>query len=523
MQKKNAPLKRILSNLKQLVPYIGALFVVSGIIGLLLIQNPLQTSQDTRSDASEGEYAEVFPNITGELKTPFVVNETGEILLKLDTAGHSVKKVKLIFSIVNQDIDTPIVAVNAGAGFRSEILNIQETDDGYLVHIEAVPSKVGWFVPPKNQTFVRVAVLSPNTGEISLHFDQDNSYISTPAIESLLVVPDALTYTISRPTSDDDTDNEVVGCNEVCSNNADCAVGMRCFTDGNSQRCRLATNTSSQSCATAEDTDEEEVVIRQCNEYCDNNRDCSAGLTCYENYCRNPRNPQDNRCANPTAQQEADIIQSCGETCSTNADCAVNLRCYESECRLATNPSSTSCSAVTQKTVSPVYEKKATETSEEEEIAESDTPLKGANMIPNTDKTDEYVAPSPTVKPDRKDYDSSYEADETLFDLIRNMAKDNSSKLPFFIILLGIILLVGSILLSLLAAVTKKRRRNTGQDKLKNGGKIHVDAHPVKPGSQPGVQPFTQPTTAPGSTVGSTKNPVTQNLLKKLEEEQKNK
>jgi hypothetical protein len=442
MQKKNSPIKKIINNFKQLVPYIGALFVVAGIIGLLMIQNPLQTSQDVRSDASEGEFAQTRPNITGELRTPFSVDSSGEIALTLDSSDYSVKRAKLIFSIVNTDIDTPIVTVNAGSGFRADILNVQSTDDGYLVHVEAVPNNLDWFVPPQDQSFIQIHALSPTTGEISIHFDQDNSYISTPALEILLQVPDVLTYQITDPTDEDNTEDEISGCNEVCSNNADCEIGMRCFTDGDSQRCRLATNTSSTSCSTADDSDDDdEVVIRSCNEFCDNNRECSSGLTCYDNYCRNPRNPQDNRCANPTAEQTAAIVQSCGETCSVNADCDINLRCYQSECRLATNPSSTSCSAVTQKTVSTVYEKKATDDSEPEDVAESDTPLKGANMIPNSEKTEEYVAPTPTVTAERKEYENSYESDETLFGLVRNMVKNNSAKLPFFVILLGIFLL----------------------------------------------------------------------------------
>ena len=534
MQQKNSPATKIINNLKRLVPYVGALFVVAGVIGLLLVQKPLQTSQDTRSDASEAKFTDKQPSITAELRTPFVVNQSGKIVLTLNSAGHIVENTTLIFSIVSTDIDTPIVTVNAGSGFKAEKINVQNTDDGYLVQVTAVPNNLNWLLPPKDQSFIHITALSPDAGEISLHFDQDNSYITTPETKTLLQVPNVLTYAITNPSSGEppeDDDDDIAQCNEVCSNNAHCAVGMRCFTDGDTQRCRLATNTSSTTCSPANNSkDDDKVVLRSCNQFCNNNKECATGLTCYDNFCRNPSNPQDNRCVNPTAEQTAAIIQSCGETCTANADCAINLRCYQAECRLATNPSSTSCTAATQKTVSGVYEKKATNNSQPENIAESDTPLKGSDIIPDTQTgesqdqtTQEAVIPAPLVTAERKEYEATYASDETLLELIKNMAADNSAKLPFLIILLGIILLIGSLLLLLVSNLSKAREQRTQMKQFQGDGKIHVETHSVKPQTVP---PFTHTKTTaetqPTAKPGNTRNPVTQNLLKKLEEEQKN-
>jgi hypothetical protein len=54
MKKKQSPVDKIINNFKNLIPYIGVLFVASGIIGLLFVQKPLQSSQDTRGEASTG-------------------------------------------------------------------------------------------------------------------------------------------------------------------------------------------------------------------------------------------------------------------------------------------------------------------------------------------------------------------------------------------------------------------------------------------------------------------------------------
>lgn len=548
MQKKNSPVTKIINNFKRLIPFVGVLFVVAGVIGLLLVQQPLEGSQDTRSNASEIDTTNKQAVLTGDLQKPFYISQPGEISLSIDPAGQIIQKVNLIFSIVNSAIDTPLVRVNALSGYKAEAINIEKTQDGYLVEVQAIATDTR-FLFSKDQTFLQISAVSPKVGVISIHFDQDNSYITTVSEKKLLKVPETLTYSITNPLDDDDssdngdsssennnTDDEIAQCNEVCSNNAQCAVGMRCFSDGNTQTCRLATNTSSTTCSPANNSDDDdEVVLRSCNQFCNNNSECATGLTCHDSFCRNPSNPQDNRCANPTAQQTAAVTQSCGETCSANADCAINLRCYQGECRLATNPSSTSCSAATQKTVSTVYENKATNTSQPDAVAKSDTPLKGSNMIPDTqsgesqDQTSqESLTPTPLVAVDRENYETTYASDETLLGLIKNMVTDNSAKLPFLIILLGILLLVGSLLLLLVSNLSKSRKQKAQMKQFQGDGKIHVESYPVEshPVKSEAVQPFTQtqptPATQTTATPSITHNPVTQNLLKKLEEEQKN-
>ena len=522
MKKKIYPIAKIVKNLKQLIPYIGTLFVIAGTLGLLLVQNPLETTQDIRSQASETTKAN-YPEITEKLITPFIVDQAGEVDLIINSANYPVKKITLIFNLVNTDIDTPVVVVNAVSGFRAEELNIEQVSDGYLVKVIAVPTNLNLTTPVNNKSFLKIAALSHKAGNLLINFDQDNSYISTPTTDVLIKVPQNPNYKISNSSEEQLSENNVVGCNEICSNNADCKVGMRCYTTEDTQRCRLATNPSSQSCSTSSsDNNQTQSIIRQCNEYCESNNECTTGLTCYKHFCRNPKNPQDNRCANPTTKQTKAITQNCGESCSTNADCAINLRCYQNECRLATNPSSTTCSAVTEKTISVVYNNKATKESDPQEIKKSDTPLKGSNMIPNTDKNKEYSTPKPTIEPKRKEYDNTYEADETLLDLIKNIAKNNSSKLPFLVILLGIILLISSIIMALIANLKKTKKSHIAVKNLKENKKIHITTHPVQSRTQPETKPFSHPVINTTHKSSPSKNPLTEDLLKKLKEEQKN-
>lgn len=133
-------------------------------------------------------------------------------------------------------------------------------------------------------------------------------------------------------------------CNESCSSNAECGVNQRCY----SNRCRLVTNVSSETCTGPADNG----LQRQCNQYCADSRECGSGLSCYYNRCRRADNPDSQSCAQLSGSARTQTTASCNQNCSSNADCAVNLRCYKGQCRLTTNPSSTTCSVASSGSVS---------------------------------------------------------------------------------------------------------------------------------------------------------------------------
>lgn len=577
MKKANSVFQTLLENFKNLVPYIGALLVAAGIIGLLFIQKPLETSQDTRSEAKTADTV-AKPGISAELRTKFEVNKTGEVAFNLNSANYTFTHVYAVFNITNKDLDTPEVIVNQGSGFDAKEIEVQKISDGYLVKVTAVKNNLDWLVEPSDKSLIRLKLVPRKPGKLQITFDPDRTYAETLNLAVQLTVPTGLEYEITGSTGSDTqtacknsggtwkefpnscadncwslvseqacldvlTDScdcgatkcwngttcannpgttpppsgtptptptitpsptptptvpPVQGCNETCTSNRDCEVGMRCYATGGQKLCRLAINPSSSSCQESSgntgggnngggssDTGSgtTQITLRSCNQYCTSNSECVAGLTCYESFCRNPQNPQDYRCANPTVQQTAAVIQSCNETCSTNRDCAVNLRCYEGQCRLATNVSSTSCSATTQETVSNAYSNKVTDASNAAEVADSDTPLKGEKTVENATEFNEQD----NALIEKKIYDDSYEADETLWGLVKNLIKNPESKLPFFIILVGILLLVLSILFAVMSRLRKPGSSVTYHPHTEDR-KIDVQTYAVKPGTPQGSE-----------------------------------
>lgn len=190
-------------------------------------------------------------------------------------------------------------------------------------------------------------------------------------------------------------------CNEVCSTNSDCANDQRCYDTGTEKRCRLSTNVTNTSCAAAPD----QGLRRSCNEYCADTRECSAGFTCWYNKCRLLQNLESTSCRLPqittstttgttkggiSANTVAITYQGCNEACTSNRDCAAGLRCYQRSCRNPINVASNSCSA-TGGTTEPIVTPRP-----------STTPRPSASPTPSIRPSSSPTArPSatPTVRP----------------------------------------------------------------------------------------------------------------------------
>lgn len=190
------------------------------------------------------------------------------------------------------------------------------------------------------------------------------------------------------------------------------------------------------------------------------------------------------------------ILRNCGETCTTNRDCAINLRCYEGECRLVVNPTSPSCNASddtatevaktdeTSETKEDTATNSAitkTEPTEDESQKTQDLPKKGDELLSDPDL--EFKKQQNALA-EKKAYDESYEADETLLDLVRNLILNPESRLPFFIILFGVMLLVVAILAALITRLKKSKSR-VQHDSKNVSKKIEVKSYAVKPGEAP--------------------------------------
>lgn len=162
-------------------------------------------------------------------------------------------------------------------------------------------------------------------------------------------------------------------CNDACGTNSDqsksCAPGMTCTAEN---ICRNTSNPSNSLCLA---TPGIQTNDRSCNQYCANNNDCGAGLTCFWNRCREPKNLDSSSCevktvatktiyssgttkggTNVNSYTDASgktlllpseaydlTTSSCNQGCNNNRDCEADMRCYKGKCRLADNPEEIAC------------------------------------------------------------------------------------------------------------------------------------------------------------------------------------
>ncbi len=461
MNKKSDSIKRFAGNINKLVPFVGFLMVIAGILGLIFVQKPLNESQELRSDASQDQ--DLWPKISTSLPDKvFYVDEVSQIALNLNSESLKIRKVNVVFNIINDDIEDLIVTVDAASGLRADQVEVEEVEDGYLVSVIAVKSKPSEQVELNGETFIKIEFTPRSKGNISINFDEDNTYIVTPSL-AYLMEAETMDFDIKeiQDEEDDQDEEEIVlkECNQSCDSNSDCAVNYRCFNTGSENKCRLATNPSSSTCS------KPEVVSpnKKCNVGCATSKECAQGLSCWNNACRNPSNVESTSCANQTVKEKEVSVKSCGESCSSNGDCAINFRCYQSACRLATNPSSLTCSAFTEKKVSIIYdkteeEKEASESANTEKVVE---PIKkGDNMIPNSELKFDSIDQDKLNSRVNTVLNEEVPVDETALDFLVKMLKDKQQSLPTKVILIGTGLLALSLLILLIARLFSGKPQN---------------------------------------------------------------
>ncbi len=144
-------------------------------------------------------------------------------------------------------------------------------------------------------------------------------------------------------------------CNQYCANNNDCASGLSCYWN----RCRATSNLDNTSCqvktiastskgststttssvtkggtiATYTNASGTTVLLPSeaydlttyaCNQGCNTNRDCDAGLRCYNGKCRQVEDPQDVSCAagSSSTQSSSGSAQVATPTATTRPSAA---------------------------------------------------------------------------------------------------------------------------------------------------------------------------------------------------------
>ena len=343
---------------------ISILLIIAGTVGLILLQKPLRKeSLDIRKDASI-DNGQVLVSSSPTSGSNVEINQDTTINFQANTNGVQTDGVQLVFNLITNTLGkTPTISVPSTSGLQNSYSQIEQTSDGYLVSVIAIPQQIGGTFSSSSPTTVAQLKIKPTSGgNIEISFDREKSksiiHASNPPEDALSHVS-ALNFVVSGGSSPSPSPSVspspspnssiggVVGCNLSCSNNAECETNHRCYNG----QCRLVTNVSSTTC-----TEEADQGLNfGCNEYCADSKECDSEYSCLENKCRRSDNPDDPYCQIPSSTIQNNITDSCGTACGSNTDCAANLRCYYGICRLATNVSSTTCSATTTKTVSNLY------------------------------------------------------------------------------------------------------------------------------------------------------------------------
>ena len=465
---------------------LAVLFVAFSVVGLLLIQAPLEEPQDVRRQASiDNGQVEVTHTVSPE-GTVFV-NQEVEVVFSITTHGVPTDGIQVLFNVVSSSFDTMTADIIPGAGLQAAGSQVQRTADGFLVQTLALPAQIGQpFASDSVMPFLSVTFTPREAGTVVLHFDQEESisllHGSDPLEDKLkhispvsLVVEDPTDTPGVSPSPSPSTNPspspstspspsptpavggiEVVSCNEQCASNAECGINQRCYDVDGVGRCRQAVNPTNERCIT-----QQAGQNYACNKGCADSFECASGLVCWYNQCRDPQNVESTSCTALTETESESLAASCNTSCSTNADCNINLRCYQGACRLVTNPSSSSCAAATEPTVSSVYAQPKGGT-DAGSSSNSDTGASGAATIgfaaspqPSSVPTDDSGVKEKGAATSLLDSIPVTE-NETALDVLLTMLKTPESALPLIVIGAGL----GLLILALIVLLVKRMLRN---------------------------------------------------------------
>lgn len=237
------------------------LLIFGGAAGLVFIQEPLQETQEIRSDASVAD-GKVL--ITTSQESDLKVNEAATLYLNINTQNVQTDGVELTFTLAGAQIEEPIVELLPGTGLGTASLEIDETSTGYAVNLIALPTPGTAFTTNEETRFVEISFVPRAMGTVALSFDAEKSispvHNSDPVEDELKFVASSSFAVVDTGTSAETSKGGVVYsgdtqtvitktnsqlCNDSCESNSDCAINLACHQGV----CRLATNPSSTSCS----------------------------------------------------------------------------------------------------------------------------------------------------------------------------------------------------------------------------------------------------------------------------------
>jgi hypothetical protein len=158
------------------VGIIAALiFIVIGSIGLVLFQQSLKDSQDIRQQASIDD-GKVLITTNPAPNATFQLNQPGTIDLRVNTQNTQVSGVQLVFHVVTSGVDTLNVLPVASSGLDLEYVEVERTQDGFLVALIALPNQLGsTFGTNTDVAFASLSFTPTANGSLRLAFDAEQS------------------------------------------------------------------------------------------------------------------------------------------------------------------------------------------------------------------------------------------------------------------------------------------------------------------------------------------------------------
>ncbi len=514
---------------------LAVLTVAFSVVGLLLVQAPLQNPQDIRRQASiDNGVVEISNTVTPGTK--ITVGQETEVVFKVTTHSVPTDGIQVLFNVISDSFDTLTADVITGTGLQAAGTQVERTQDGFLVQALALPAQIGQpFTTAEPAAFLRVSFIPTQAGTITFNFDREESisilHGSNPLEDKLKHVP-SLTLTVNEEPSDDPEVSpspspsaspdvspspspspavggiEVVSCNDNCSSNDECGINQRCYDLGEKSVCRLAINPTNNQCSTTVSGPE-----YSCNQGCATTNECQDGLFCWNNKCRDPQNTEDTACTALTTEEEENLALSCNTACSTNDDCDINLRCYQGACRLATNVSSTSCTPSTVAIISTTYsapkgaDSQSENTGKPAEIAETTTDATEEATTETTETTPEQENVIPGMEKADTLENIPLAENESALDLLRQMMSTPDSALPLIVIGAGI----GLFILALIVLLIKKALGN----KKSSGTPVTPATKPAAPQDIEKRQNIETPLTTARSMTTPTASMPTQATLEK--------
>jgi hypothetical protein len=448
--------------------------IVAGAIGLVLLQKPLRDSQDTQSRAS---VADGQVQVAVQTSNSLTVGQAAVIPITVNTNNLQTDGVQLVFRVNTTTANTLTIQLNPDLNLQAAYQEVEQTDTGFLIGLIATPQTIGQsFSTASTQTLATVSFTPTTAGEVAFVFDNNASkstlHDSSPVKDELKTIANA-TATVNAPI--DEEEEERPGTGGIVIGRPD-ANGcyykqVQCFQAPCDPIliCPTPTPTVAPSPTTTPTT------YRQCNEGCTSNRECTAGLTCFEGRCRHPLNTVSTSCQEASAQTTQAITKSCNQDCSSNSQCANNLRCYSGKCRLATNVSSLSCSPATTSTITQTYKNTTGKGGDITNQPGNRNATSGGSYT----STRSAVGPKPTVKPGATTTTSG----SFLQNLITKWRQQNPT---FFLMMIisGLILIALVIVLFILS-----RLRNSNSNRTTTGPILKA---PVAGGSPRPVTPSEQ-------------------------------